>query len=694
MPHEQAPDFKRPVWLDGDPGFDDWLCMLLLAHNAHIDWLGMSVVAGNAPLAQTLANALAIKALHGLRVPIHAGNALPLRAHNQPGVQSITAQNILGAQGLRSSGAALPPNHLQADSSNAVHAMAEALRNSPTRVTLLAIGPLTNVAQLFQDHPECMGHLAELVIMGGSTSGGNHTPAAEFNMYADPEAADVVFKAVEKHGLCLRMLGLNVCQQVLLTQTHVMALRSRLADALSETATCFLDHLDAYQRIRSADGSVPMPLYDPVVAAYLARAECFEFAPARVDIELTGQHTRGMTVCDFKRKDGRSANVQVGTRVQSEEILSWLMHTLSTTLKETKPDSLSRPSAFSSNVAATQARVAVLGSLNIDWVFAVPKLAHSGETVLAQHLTQALGGKGANQAVAAARMGEAPVGIIGRVGDDALGQGMLQALAQEALSLKHVQITPGASTGLASIQVDEQAHNHIVVAPGANALVSPDDIAQAEALLCQSQVLLCQLETPLSAVMAAIDSAKRLGLAVLLNPSPAPASHLALPQTIWQQVDGLILNESEAQALNAEANCETPEQACATAQKLLALGPSFVLLTLGDQGVAIAWRGDAAAPCRGSSPVDEVSPLTRETLGFSWGTHSQHLPAFSVKAVDSTGAGDCFAGTFAVAWAEGQDLISAVKLAQAAAALSVTKHGAMQAMPTRAEVIDWLARAI
>lgn len=309
----------RPVWLDTDPGFDDWLTWLLLAAHPRLRLLGVSVVAGNAPLQTTLANALAIRQLHGLQregmpLPIHRGSDSPLAAPLE------TAQHILGAQGMRSTGLPLPPSNAQPDSDDAVAALLAALSLSPEPVTVVAIGPLTNIARALLTDPSAADKIAELVLMGGSTDRGNHTPAAEFNIHADPEAADIVFNA----GLKLRMFGLNLCRQVLVTQAEVTQLRS----LPGHPAQCLADHFDAYQRIRSADGSVPMPLYDPVVAAWLWQPELFAFQPARVDIELQGRYTRGMTVCDLRPAALPRANAEIAMTADGPAVVALVMDVL------------------------------------------------------------------------------------------------------------------------------------------------------------------------------------------------------------------------------------------------------------------------------------------------------------------------------------------------------------------------------
>ena len=288
----------RPVWLDTDPGFDDWLALLMLATHPGVCCLGISVVAGNAPLQVTLANALQIRHHHGLTIPIFAGCDGPLAAPAQ------TAQHILGAQGMRTTGDRLPEVDDKPDGTDGVAAMTRAIRASSSLVTVIALGPLTNIARALQADPGLVAHIAELVLMGGSTDRGNHTPAAEFNMAADPEAADVVFSMP---GLARRMFGLNVCRQVLLERQHVRHVQAWPG----QRAAWLAGYLDAYQRIRSADGQVPMPLYDPVVAAWMLRPDLFTFQSARVDIELQGRFTRGMTVCDFRVDALRPANAEI-----------------------------------------------------------------------------------------------------------------------------------------------------------------------------------------------------------------------------------------------------------------------------------------------------------------------------------------------------------------------------------------------
>jgi purine nucleosidase len=297
-----------PVWLDADPGFDDWMTMLILAQ-AHrerkIDWLGISIVHGNAPLATTWANARAIASQYKLPCVLFQGSATALEG------SQITAQNILGSSGMRTTGEPLlTTSPKSANTENAIETLIQAVEQNPHSLVLIATGPLTNIAEALKQQPSIAKQVKQLILMGGSTDRGNHTPAAEFNIFADPEAASIVFNS----GLNIAMFGLNVCRQVLLTQRDV----KRFKRLPSPEAQCFAGYLDGYQKIRSHDGSAPMPLYDPIVAAYLLSPALFELDAARVDIELRGEFTRGMTVCNFKNKN--NLNARVAMKCNAEEV--------------------------------------------------------------------------------------------------------------------------------------------------------------------------------------------------------------------------------------------------------------------------------------------------------------------------------------------------------------------------------------
>lgn len=302
---------RHKIWFDTDPGFDDWMAWALLEADPQFELLGLSVVAGNAPLQRTLANALSIKALHGFQTPVFAGCDRPLAQ------AQVTAQDVLGAHGMATTGALLPEQGHGLSPGHGVQALIDAVRAHPGEVTLLAVGPLSNVATAFAVAPELPSLLRQLVIMGGSTVGGNATAAAEFNIYADPEAAARVFDC----GVPVVMFGLNACRQLAVGSAHVAQLRH----LDSAAATVFTGYLDGYVDIARQRGRPAQALYDPTPVVWLARPELFELQPGRVEIELAGRFTRGMTVCDLRPPALPRANARVAMQAQGEPALAWAM---------------------------------------------------------------------------------------------------------------------------------------------------------------------------------------------------------------------------------------------------------------------------------------------------------------------------------------------------------------------------------
>jgi purine nucleosidase len=306
------------VWFDTDPGFDDWMAWALLESDPQFRLHGVSVVAGNAPLPRTLLNALSIKALHGFTTPVHAGCDRPLAQ------AQTTAQDVLGAFGMDTLGPALPEVDHRPEAMPGVLAMIDCIRAHPGRITLLAVGPLTNVATAFALAPDLPGLLKDLVIMGGSTVGGNATAAAEFNIHADPEAAARVFDC----GVPVAMFGLNVCRDVPIGDREVERLRRLPGHA----AAVFAGHVDGYVQLGRKRGRPAQALYDPVPVMWLARPDWFDLKPARVDIELAGRFTRGMTVCDLRAPALARANARVAMHAQGEAALEWAMAQLESLL--------------------------------------------------------------------------------------------------------------------------------------------------------------------------------------------------------------------------------------------------------------------------------------------------------------------------------------------------------------------------
>lgn len=290
------------------------------------------------------------------------------------------------------------------------------------------------------------------------------------------------------------------------------------------------------------------------------------------------------------------------------------------------------------------ARVAVVGSANVDLVCRVERLPRPGETVTGGRFFSAAGGKGANQAVAAARLG-AQVAFVARVGDDGHGREALAGYRAEGLDITRVSVDPSQPTGVALILVEAAGENVIAVASGANAGLSPADAAAAGEAIRAAQVLLLQLEVPLPTVLAAARAARAAGVTVILNPAPMPSD--GLPAELLAAVDVLTPNEREAEVLGGEA-------------ALRGLEPT-VVLTRGRRGALVVEADRVVA-----------------------------VPAPEVTAVDTVGAGDAFNGALAVAMAEGRPLAEAVAWACAAGALAATRSGAQPSLPTRVELTCFL----
>jgi ribokinase len=296
-------------------------------------------------------------------------------------------------------------------------------------------------------------------------------------------------------------------------------------------------------------------------------------------------------------------------------------------------------------------RIVVVGSANVDIVVATERLPVPGETVLGGTLLINHGGKGANQAVAARRLG-AEVRFIGCVGDDAFGTAMCQGLAAQGLDVMGVETVPGVATGTAVVVVDAAGHNQIAVASGANLHLTAERAARYTNAVTWADVVLCQLEVPLDTVLWTLRTAHTHGVTTILNPAPAQP----LPAAIWSLIDYLTPNAIEAAHLSGLPVTES-HNVEEVGRTLMAQGPRAVMVTLGEQGVYVYTAG-----------------------------RPRMVAALPVTAVDTTAAGDAFNGALAVAIAEGQELDAAVHFANVAAALTCTRHGAQDALPDRTQV--------
>ncbi|MDO8589645.1 MAG: ribokinase [Armatimonadota bacterium] len=293
-------------------------------------------------------------------------------------------------------------------------------------------------------------------------------------------------------------------------------------------------------------------------------------------------------------------------------------------------------------------KIVVVGSSNTDMVVKTERIPAPGETVIGGDFVIAAGGKGANQAVAAARLG-ADVTLVARVGSDLFGDKSVENFKREGIDTDFVVRDPDAPSGVALIFVDRRGENSIVVAPGSNARLSPDDVDKAAELIRTADALVMQLEAPMETVARAAEIAHGAGALVILNPAPAGV----VPQATLAKVDVLIPNESEAAQLAALDTRDEEE----LGRALLGAGVKSVIVTLGSKGALLVQRSG-----------------------------SRRFAAPKVDAVDTTAAGDSFTGALACALAEGRKMADAIAFATAAAAISVTRMGAQPSLPRRDEI--------
>jgi ribokinase len=298
------------------------------------------------------------------------------------------------------------------------------------------------------------------------------------------------------------------------------------------------------------------------------------------------------------------------------------------------------------------AKILIVGSVNMDLVVRVPHSPKPGETVLGGDFETFPGGKGANQAVAAARMG-GEVTMVGRVGNDNFGDTLIQGMVNDNIKTTYLVKDSEAPTGIAMIAVAADGENMIVVASGANYQVSPDDVNNARDIMRDTDLLLLQLECPMEAVTAAVDLAQAYDVPVVLNPAPAQP----LSQHLLSNINALTPNEEELLMLTGE------KEISKAIRKSMDWGVKNLVITLGANGVRVI--------------TDRID---------------KHIPAHEITAVDTTAAGDAFNGAFAVMLAEGKSLLEAVNYGMAAGALSATKRGAQPSLPTR-EAVETLMQS-
>lgn len=298
--------------------------------------------------------------------------------------------------------------------------------------------------------------------------------------------------------------------------------------------------------------------------------------------------------------------------------------------------------------------IVVIGSSNTDMVMQVREFPRPGETIMGCGFMQNQGGKGANQAVACARLG-ADTSFVGKLGCDPLAQNTISLLRREGIDVSQLTQTSDAPSGTAFIMVDSHGENSIIVNSGANGCLAEADIDQASSLIAKASVVLMQLETPVSTLTHAAHVAKANGAMVVLNPAPAPAS--ALPDELLKHVDILVPNQTEAERLSG-VTVKDDESLLEAISQLQRIGLGRVVVTLGS---------------RGAMTVLDGQPL--------W------VPGIKVEAVDSTAAGDTFCGALCVRLSEGSNIEEAIRFACKAASLTVTRMGAQQSIPYLSEIL-------
>ncbi len=628
------PASPRPLVIDTDPGVDDALAIMLALRSPEIRVELMTTVAGNVPVSIGTQNAHRL--LHLLApttIPVVSqGAARPLQ-------QALhTATHVHGDDGLggltqlqkRDGTPRYPRPETVTTARGAVRRLIQSVETYGKNLTIVALGPLTNIALALQQAPDIMSRLGRLIIMGGAiTDAGNVTPTAEFNIYVDPHAADIVLTA----GLPTTLVPLDITRRVRLTQNYLKQSISGSGTVLAQATKHMTRHL--------VPGS-GMSMHDPLALAVALDPTLVRCTPLPVRVETQGEHTLGMTVADYRespRHPMDSPLIDVALEVDADRVLELFAERV-----------LATPARRTATRQPT-GRVIVVGGANIDLTVNTSHLPERGETVNGDTTITAFGGKGANQALAAKRAG-AQVAFVGKLGEDHYGRDLSQFLRHEKIDISGLQWDPTQPSGMAFITVDRRGQNIITVASGANATLTPDDLGGLRTLLDTYQVLVVQLENPLPTIEAALRQAKKAGLTTVLNPAPVQR----LPARFTSLVDFLIPNEVEASILTGKS-VRTPRQASTAARSLQQAGYRNVIITLGKQGLVYTSEDGTAS-----------------------------ISGIDVQTIDTTAAGDTFVGYFASALASGQALADALALANAAAALSVTRAGAMPSIPNREDV--------
>ena len=655
-----------PVVIDTDIGVDDALAIVLALRSPELRVELVTTVAGNVGLSAVTDNARRMLALLDPTEPprLVRGAARPLRGRLNTAPDVHGDDGLAGLSKLRDRKGRLlyPASAGPAPSTEgAAAAIVAKAREHREALTIVALGPLTNIALALDADADAMRRVRRLIVMGGAIEApGNVTAAAEFNFHVDPVAADRVLTS----GMRITLVALDVTRRVRLPWTLVRdslrGERSRLARALRH----FTRPLTSRER--------GMPLHDPLAMAVAIDPDLVRTDVLPVRVETRGLQTRGMSVADrrpgelAKRLRACAANeapalVDVAFDVDSDRVLALIAERVFGT----------------GRVAERHADVVVVGGINIDLTVTTRTLPRPGETVTEGALHTGFGGKGANQAVAARRAG-AEVALVAGLGDDKHADRYLAHLRSEGIDIDAIGRDPREASGMALIMVDAAGDNQIAVASGANARLRPAHLRKGLGRVRAGAVVVAELGVALETVEAAFRTAKRAKAITLLNAAPVPAPttpasaaaadatgpgdrmlHGPLPPALVMFTDIVVVNEIEAEQL-AGISVTGIAQARRAAKALVGSGFGAAVVTLGGRGAV--WTD---------------------------GSDSGRVPALRVKVVDTVGAGDTFVGYLAAGLARGAPLGESVADAVHAATLAVTRQGAQPGIPYRAE----LARA-
>ena len=653
----------RPVVIDTDTGVDDALAIVLALRSPELRVELMTTVAGNAGLQAVTDNARRMLALLDPEEPprLVPGAARPLRGRLNTAPDIHGDDGLAGLSRLRDRGGRLlfpasdGPAPIRGGAARAIVAKA---REHREKLTVVALGPLTNIAHALDADAGAMRRVGRLIVMGGAIEApGNVTAAAEFNFHVDPLAADRVLAS----GMRITLVALDVTRRVRLPWSLVR-------DTLRGDRSLLARALRHFTR-RLASRDLGMPLHDPLAMALAIDPGLVRTRPLPVRVETKGVHTRGMSVAD--RRPARKSRQTGGTVSRGGPLLVDVAFDVDA---GRVLELLAERVLGAARAPERRADIVVVGGANTDLTITTRTLPRPGETVTEGVLHTGFGGKAANQAVAARRAG-AEVALVAAMGDDGHADRYLAHLRAEGIDIDAIARDQREASGVALIMVDAAGHNQIAVASGANARLRPAQLKAGVGRIRTGGVVVAELGVALATVESAFCTARRAGATTLLNatPVPAPATPAPvaasspavpgdpdfaapLPDSLVALTDIVVVNEIEAEQLTGlPVTGVVPARRAVKA--LVASGFGAAVVTLGDRGAV--WMD---------------------------GTDGGRAAPPKVEVIDTVGAGDTFVGYLAADLARGVPLGESVAEAVRAAALAVTRRGAQPGIPRRADL--------